>query len=201
MSVSLVRAATRRPVLITGGAGFIGTNLAHRLLRAGRRVRIYDNLSRPGAKQNLRWLLAVHGSRVEAEQGDVRSTEQLRHGLTDIGTVFHPAAQVAVTTSLSDPSDDFAVNGGGTLNLLELIRETARHVGLVFTPTNKAYGPLEEIPFVASQRATVLPLVCAPSTRPVPSISVAPMVVQRAPPINTFWITRAATQSLRRCFG
>jgi CDP-paratose 2-epimerase len=150
MTVSLVHTATRRPVLITGGAGFIGTNLAHRLLRAGRRVRIYDNLSRPGAQQNLRWLLAVHGSRVQAEQSDVRSTAQLREALTDIGTVFHLAAQVAVTTSLSDPRDDFAVNAGGTLNLLELIRETGRRIGLVFTSTNKVYGALEEIPLVAS---------------------------------------------------
>src|SRR5690242_12148679 len=150
MTVSLVHTATRRPVLITGGAGFIGTNLAHRLLRAGRRVRIYDNLSRPGAQQNLRWLLAVHGSRVQAEQSDVRSTAQLREALTDIGTVFHLAAQVAVTTSLSDPRDDFAVNAGGTLNLLELIRETGRRIALVFTSTNKVYGALEEIPLVAS---------------------------------------------------
>ena len=150
MSVSLVHAATRRPVLITGGGGFIGTNLAHRLLRAGRRVRIYDNLSRPGAEQNLRWLLAVHGSHVQAEQGDVRSTTQLREALTDIGTVFHLAAQVAVTTSLNNPRDDFAVNAGGTLNLLELIREAGRRIALVFTSTNKVYGALDEIPLVAS---------------------------------------------------
>ena len=150
MSVSLVRPASRRPVLITGGAGFVGTNLAHRLLRGGRPVRIYDNLSRPGAEHNLRWLRGVHGSRVQVEQGDVQSTVRLREALADVGTVFHLAAQVAVTTSLADPRDDFAINAAGTLNLLELIRETGRRIALVFTSTNKVYGALDDMPLVAS---------------------------------------------------
>jgi CDP-paratose 2-epimerase len=150
MSVSLVRASSRKPVLITGGAGFIGTNLAHRLLRSGRQVRIYDNLSRPGAEQNLRWLRAVHGSFVQFCQGDVRSTADLREALAEIGSVFHLAAQVAVTTSLNNPRDDFAVNAAGTLNLLELIRETDRRIALVFTSTNKVYGALDDLPLVAS---------------------------------------------------
>ena len=149
MSVSLVRPASHRPVLITGGAGFIGTNLAHRLLRSGRPVRVYDNLSRPGAEHNLRWLRAVHGSRVQVEQEDVQSTVRLRKALAEVGTVFHLAAQVAVTTSLADPRADFAVNAAGTLNLLELIRETGRRIALVFTSTNKVYGALEDIPLVA----------------------------------------------------
>jgi CDP-paratose 2-epimerase len=148
MSVSLVRPPRRNPVLITGGAGFIGTNLAHRLARVGRQVRIFDNLSRPGAEQNARWLRAAHGSRVQIERGDVRSTAHLREALADIGTVFHLAAQVAVTTSLADPRDDFAVNAAGTLNLLELIRETGRRIALVFTSTNKVYGALDDIPLV-----------------------------------------------------
>jgi CDP-paratose 2-epimerase len=149
MSVSLVRPASRRPVLITGGAGFIGTNLADRLLRGGRPVRVYDNLSRPGAEHNLRWLRATHGSRVQVEQGDVQSISRLRETLDNVGTVFHLAAQVAVTTSLADPRDDFAVNAAGTLNLLELIRETGRRIALVFTSTNKVYGALDDIPLVA----------------------------------------------------
>lgn len=150
MSVSLVRPASCWPVLITGGAGFIGTNLAHRLLRNGRPVRIYDNLGRPGAEHNLRWLRATHGSRVQVEQADVQSTARLREALADVGTVFHLAAQVAVTTSLADPRDDFAVNAAGTLNLLELIRETRRRIALVFTSTNKVYGALDDVPLVAS---------------------------------------------------
>ncbi len=149
MSVSLVRPPSRRPVLITGGAGFIGTNLAHRLLRGGRPVRVYDNLTRPGAEHNLRWLRATHGSRVQVEHGDVQSIARLREALVDVGTVFHLAAQVAVTTSLADPRDDFAVNAAGTLNVLELIRETGRRIALVFTSTNKVYGALDDIPLVA----------------------------------------------------
>jgi CDP-paratose 2-epimerase len=148
MSVSLVRPASGRPVLITGGAGFIGTNLAHRLLHGGRSVRIYDNLSRPGAEQNLRWLRAAHGSRMQVEHGDIQSTARLRGALADIETVFHLAGQVAVTTSLADPRGDFAVNAAGTVNLLELIRQTGRRTALVFTSTNKVYGALDDIPIV-----------------------------------------------------
>jgi CDP-paratose 2-epimerase len=150
MSVSLVRTGNLGPVLITGGAGFIGANLAHRLLRSGRQVRIYDNLSRPGAEQNLRWLRAAHGSLVQFHQGDIRSTLHLRAALTDIASVFHLAAQVAVTTSFDDPRDDFAVNAAGTLNLLELIRETGIRIGLVFTSTNKVYGALDDLPLAAA---------------------------------------------------
>jgi CDP-paratose 2-epimerase len=80
----------------------------------------------------------------------VQSTASLREALADVGTVFHLAAQVAVTTSLADPRGDFAVNAAGTLNLLELIRETGRRIALVFTSTNKVYGALDDIPLVAS---------------------------------------------------
>ena len=152
MSVSALRPARRGRVLITGGAGFIGTNLAHRLLRDGRPVRIYDTLSRPGAEQNLRWLRAMHGPRIEFDRGDVRSAVSMRAALADIGTVFHLAAQVAVTTSLGDPREDFEVNAAGTLNLLEQIRGADRKIGLVFTSTNKVYGPLGDIPLVASAK-------------------------------------------------
>ncbi len=113
-------------------------------------MRVYDNLSRPGAEHNLRWLRAAHGSRVQVEQEDVQCTASLREALADVGTVFHLAAQVAVTTSLADPRADFAVNAAGTLNLLELIRETGCRIALVFTSTNKVYGALEDVPLVAS---------------------------------------------------
>jgi CDP-paratose 2-epimerase len=150
MKVSLVERAGLGPVLITGGAGFVGTNLAHRLLRAGRQIRIYDNLSRSGAKENLHWLRAVHGSRLQFHRGDVRCAADVRPLLDDVATVFHLAAQVAVTSSLEDPRADFAVNAEGTLNLLEMIRETDRQIGLIFTSTNKVYGTLEDVPLVTS---------------------------------------------------
>jgi CDP-paratose 2-epimerase len=66
--------------------------------------------------------------------------------LADVGTVFHLAAEVAVTTCLSDPREDFAVDAGGTLNLLEEIRQAGRQIALVFTSTNKVHGALEDIP-------------------------------------------------------
>lgn len=150
MSVSRIRQSGRRAVLITGGAGFIGTNLAHRLLSHGRPVRVYDNLSRRGAEQNLSWLRAAHGSRLEVHRGDVRSAPGVRAALDGIDTAFHLAAQVAVTTSLSKPCEDFNVNAAGTVNLLEQIRAAGRHVGVVFTSTNKVYGTLEDIPLSAS---------------------------------------------------
>jgi CDP-paratose 2-epimerase len=138
-----------RPVLITGGAGFIGTNLADRLLCDGRTVRVYDNLARPGAAQNLCWLRARHGFRVDFCQGDVRSPAELSHAVVGIGTVFHLAAQVAVTTSLAEPRQDFEVNAAGTLNLLEAIRRHGREIRLVFTSTNKVYGALDDLALLA----------------------------------------------------
>jgi CDP-paratose 2-epimerase len=132
-------------------------------------VRIYDNLSRSGAEQNLRWLRAMHGSRLQFHRGDVRSAAGIRAVLPDIGTVFHLAAQVAVTASLTDPREDFAVNAGGTLNLLEEIRQAGRQIFLVFTSTNKVYGALEDIPLTASSDRYHPPRdVCAvDETRPL----------------------------------
>jgi CDP-paratose 2-epimerase len=140
--------AWNAPVLITGGAGFIGTNLADRLLRQGRGVIVYDSLARPGAERNLRWLLARHGARVRVEIADVRTAARLRDAVAETGTVFLLAAQVAVTTSLQDPSDDFAVNAGGTLALLEALRRCGGASRLIFTSTNKVYGGIDDIDLV-----------------------------------------------------
>lgn len=140
--------AQQPPVLITGGAGFIGTNLAERLLRQARRVRIYDNLSRSGAAKNLNWLRTKYGSLLEFDHGDIRSAPGIRAALAEVGTVFHLAAQVAVTTSLADPREDFEVNSVGTLNLLEAIRDERRPIRLIYTSTNKVYGALDELALV-----------------------------------------------------
>lgn len=133
------------PVLITGGAGFIGTNLAHRLASAGQRVLIYDNLSRPGTESNLAWLLRTHGSLVAAEQADVRDAGRVAKAVARASAVFHFAAQVAVTTSLVSPRHDFDVNVRGTLNVLEGLRARPTPVPLLFTSTNKVYGDLPEV--------------------------------------------------------
>jgi CDP-paratose 2-epimerase len=134
-----------RPVLITGGAGFIGTNLAHRLAKDGRQIIVYDNLSRAGTECNLSWLKAKHGEQVEIVVADVRDTEPLQAAARRAGQVFHLAAQVAVTTSLSDPVEDFSTNVLGTLNLLEAIRTAETPPPLLFTSTNKVYGTLNDI--------------------------------------------------------
>ncbi|MHB0858850.1 MAG: NAD-dependent epimerase/dehydratase family protein [Anaerolineae bacterium] len=136
----------RRPVLITGGAGFIGTNLADHLLSQGRPVLLYDNLSRAGVERNLRWLRDTHGDLVQIDIADVRDKTALRRAVRCSGMVFHLAAQVAVTKSLSNPYHDFEVNLNGTLNLLEELRGCESPPPLVFTSTNKVYGALDDLP-------------------------------------------------------
>jgi len=135
----------KKPVLITGGAGFIGTNLAHRLLQNDQHVVLFDNLSRPGVIKNLDWLRKTHGERVQFIRGDIRDAAALAEAVRGVGKVFHFAAQVAVTTSLEDPVSDFEINARGTLNLLEAIRAMDTPPALVFTSTNKVYGDLQDI--------------------------------------------------------
>jgi CDP-paratose 2-epimerase len=131
--------------LITGGAGFIGTNMADRLLRAGEEVVVLDDLSRAGVDENLRWLQETYGDRVLVVKGDVRDARAVRAALRGVGRVFHFAAQVAVTTSLDDPLHDFSVNVLGTLTLLEELRRMPVPPVLLFTSTNKVYGGLHDV--------------------------------------------------------
>jgi CDP-paratose 2-epimerase len=144
------RWASQGPVVITGGAGFVGTNLAQRLLQSGRRVILLDNLSRPGVERNACWLGEAHGSRVQLELADVRRPNALTAALREASSVFHFAAQVAVTTSLADPRADFETNAVGTLNVLEAIRGLPAPPPLVFTSTNKVYGACDDVPLAAS---------------------------------------------------
>jgi len=108
--------------LITGGAGFVGANLAHRLLAAKRPVLVFDNLSRPGVERNLAWLRKMHGHNLQATIADIRDAQAVARAVARAQSVFHFAAQVAVTTSLANPRHDFDVNALGTLNLLEALR-------------------------------------------------------------------------------
>ncbi len=130
--------------LLTGGAGFIGANLAHRLLSAGERVRVLDNLSRPHVERNLDWLRANHGD-VDVVVADVRDEAALRDAMRGVTHVFHFAAQVAVTTSLVDPTHDFDVNARGTLNVLEAARAMSRPPSVLLTSTNKVYGGCTDV--------------------------------------------------------
>jgi CDP-paratose 2-epimerase len=136
-----------KPILITGGAGFIGSNLAHRLLSAGHRVRLLDNLCRTGVERNLQWLIETHGDLVDIEVPDVRNFSIVKQAVKDASQIYHFAAQVAVTSSLVDPRDDFDINARGTLNLLEAVRTTENPPPLIFTSTNKVYGTLADLEF------------------------------------------------------
>jgi CDP-paratose 2-epimerase len=131
-----------RPVLVTGGAGFLGCNIADRLASAGRRVLVLDSLARPGVEANLAWLEGRHGGLVEPLLADVRDAAACREAVRGAGAVLHLAAQVAVTTSLEDPVRDFEVNARGTLNLLEAVRGEPEPPPFLFASTNKVYGRL-----------------------------------------------------------
>lgn len=141
---------TSEPILITGGAGFIGSNLAHHFLQAGHEVLIYDNLSRAGVERNWQWLQAEHGRDVRLQIADTRDARELRQAVRHAQAIFHFAAQVAVTTSLDDPALDFEVNGIGTLNLLHAWRERPEPPPLIFTSTNKVYGSLANVELQAN---------------------------------------------------
>jgi CDP-paratose 2-epimerase len=108
-------------------------------------VILFDNLSRSGVERNLQWLRETHGGLVKIQMGDVRDADALGRAVRQARQIFHFAAQVAVTTSLSDPFLDFEVNARGTLNLLEAVRACADPPSVVFTSTNKVYGDLEDV--------------------------------------------------------
>jgi CDP-paratose 2-epimerase len=136
-----------RPILITGGAGFIGSNLADRLARDGHEIIVYDALSRPGVERNLTWLKERHGARVTHIAGDVRDEDEFVRATSDAKAAFHFAAQVAVTTSLADPREDFDINVKGTINLLDAMRVRREPAPVIFASTNKVYGDLGDLEF------------------------------------------------------
>ena len=137
--------APARPVLVTGGAGFIGSNLADRLAGQGHEVRVFDALARPGVEANLAWLRRRHPGRIQAIIGDLRDRAAVEQAAAGVSAVFHMAAQVAVTTSLDDPELDFDVNLRGTIFLLEALRRQAAPPPVVFASTNKVYGNLADV--------------------------------------------------------
>lgn len=133
-------------VFITGGAGFIGSNLADYHLRRGDQVTMIDNLSRRGSDMNLDWLRQRHGDRLRFVKQDIRNFDGLAQSLPhNIDRVYHMAGQVAVTTSITDPRDDFAINALGTFNVLEAVRQAAPQAIILFASTNKVYGGMEEV--------------------------------------------------------
>ncbi len=139
---------TGRPVLITGGAGFIGCNLADRLVHTGHAVVIFDNLSRRGSEHNLHWLRERHGEAFTFIQGDIRDSATVNAALEEVDAVFHLASQTAVTSSVVDPRTDFETNVQGTFNVLEAARRRSSPPIVVYASTNKVYGGMESVPLV-----------------------------------------------------
>ena len=131
-----------RPILITGGCGFIGCNLADALATRGNRVVAFDNLSRAGVRENAQWLKSRHGEMVSVITGDVRDSISVIEAVRTCGAVLHLAAQVAVTGSLLDPVEDFEINARGTLNVLEAVRLHNPSAPMILASTNKVYGRL-----------------------------------------------------------
>lgn len=131
--------------VITGGAGFIGSNLADALLSDGESVTILDNLSRNGVSQNLDWLKGQYGDQLQVVVADIRDPDAIEPVLAKADAVFHFAAQTAVTTSLVDPIEDFDVNARGTINVLEAVRKAGRKAPVIFSSTNKVYGGLDDL--------------------------------------------------------
>jgi CDP-paratose 2-epimerase len=133
-----------KPILITGGCGFIGSNLADRLAARGHQVTILDNLARSGVRENAQWLKSRHREKVNITIGDVRDPIPVIDSVREARAVLHLAAQVAVTSSVEHPLDDFETNARGTLNVLEAVRLHNPQAPVVFASTNKVYGRLIE---------------------------------------------------------
>lgn len=134
-------------VLITGGCGFLGSNIARAAITAGAEVTLLDNLSRVGSDRNLAWLRASAVCDFTFLQADVTDRETIDGyvGSRSPEVVFHLAGQVAMTTSIADPWRDMQVNVGGSLNVLEAVRRHAPSAVVVYSSTNKVYGDLESL--------------------------------------------------------
>ncbi|MES9955635.1 MAG: SDR family NAD(P)-dependent oxidoreductase [Sedimenticola sp.] len=132
-------------ILITGGAGFIGVNTAKYFAERGWEVTVLDNLSRRGTESNLDWL--KNQVQINFEKVDIRDQKELERVVakTRPDTLLHLAAQVAVTTSVTDPREDFEINALGTFNVLEAIREKSPESFFINASTNKVYGKMEEV--------------------------------------------------------
>jgi CDP-paratose 2-epimerase len=139
--------------LITGGAGFIGINAADHYLSAGAEVVLLDNFSRAGTEQNLAWLQGRAPKGLSVVRADIRADlDALQAAVEGADVVLHLAAQVAVTTSVRDPREDFAINALGTFNVLEAARRARRPPIVLYSSTNKVYGRMDDVAVVDGGR-------------------------------------------------
>jgi CDP-paratose 2-epimerase len=138
--------------LITGGAGFIGTNCAARLLARGEQVTVYDNLSRVGGPRNIEWLRATYGrDAFQLVAGDLRDAALLMAATRDADIIIHLAGQVAVTTSVQHPREDFEDNAIGTFNVVEAARLSGRNPIVLYASTNKVYGGMVDLKIIEKE--------------------------------------------------
>ncbi len=143
-----------RSYLITGGAGFIGSNYAARLLERGENVTIFDNLVRSGTESNIKWLQEKYGANsFEWIREDVRNAAAVDKAVKNADVVVHLAGQVAVTSSVIDPMYDFSVNAGGTLTVLEAVRKAGHRPIVIYSSTNKVYGGMENMTLIEEDHA------------------------------------------------
>jgi CDP-paratose 2-epimerase len=131
-----------KKALVTGGCGFVGSNLTARLLELGVEVVVFDNLSRQGASDNLQWLRSL-GS-IRFVEGDTSSFQDIATPVKEFRpeAIFHLAGQVAMTTSMRNPRRDFETNVIGSFNLLEAVRTHSPEAVIVYASSNKVYGEL-----------------------------------------------------------
>lgn len=136
----------KKNYLVTGGAGFIGSNYVHRLLKRGEKVTIYDNFVRAGAPRNLEWLKKEFGENAfELIVGDIKDDKKISEAAKNADVIMHLAGQVAVTTSVINPRDDFESNALGTFNVLEAARASGRNPIFIYASTNKVYGGMDDV--------------------------------------------------------
>jgi CDP-paratose 2-epimerase len=133
--------------LITGGCGFLGSNIASELLRRGHELVVFDNLYRLGSTANLTWLQTQ--GQFTFIHGDIRNTNDVERTIQthQPDVIFHLAGQVAMTTSITDPRMDFEVNAGGSFNLLNAVRLYSPGSTVIYSSTNKVYGDLEQFKY------------------------------------------------------
>lgn len=139
-------------LLIVGGCGFLGSNLASHGIEIGYEVTVFDNLSRLGASENLSWLKSLGD--FQYTHGDTRNKNDVEMLIQEgqFDAVFHLAGQVAMTTSIANPYKDFQVNTMGTLHVLEAIRKYSPHTAMFFSSTNKVYGDLEQYTYIEQSK-------------------------------------------------